>query len=101
TFSEKRRTWDFGLQQDLHLGAPSDLTWGLGYRNTHDETGGPPFAIIFSPGARTLQTWNAFVEHQLHFAGDRAAWTLGTKFEHNAVTGFEVQPGTRIGWKIS
>jgi iron complex outermembrane recepter protein len=101
TFSERRRTWDFGVQQNLYLGARSDLTWGLGYRNTHDDTGGPPFAIIFSPGARTLETWNVFVEHQLDFAGDRAVWAAGSKFEHNDVTGFEVQPGTRIGWKIS
>jgi iron complex outermembrane receptor protein len=101
TFSEKRRTWDLGAQQALKLGARSDLTWGLGYRNTHDDTGGPPFAIIFSPGARTLQTWNVFAEHQLHFADHRAVWTLGSKLEHNDVTGFEVQPGTRLGWKIS
>jgi iron complex outermembrane receptor protein len=101
TFSERRRTLDFGVQQDAHLGARSDLTWGLGYRDTHDDTGGPPFAIIFSPGARTLRTWNVFVEHQLRFAGDRAVWALGSKLEHNDVTGFEVQPGTRIGWKMS
>jgi iron complex outermembrane receptor protein len=101
TFSEKRRTWDLGVQQDLRLGTRSHLTLGLGYRNTHDDTGGPPFAIIFSPGARTLQTWSAFAEHQLDFAGDRAVWAFGSKLENNDVTGFEVQPGTRVGWKIS
>jgi iron complex outermembrane receptor protein len=100
-FDETRDTYDLGAQHEFWLGDANDFTYGLGFRSTHDRTGGPPLLIIFDPATRTLRTWSAFVQDQIHFAGDAVIWTVGSKFEHNDSTGFEIQPGMRIGWQIT
>jgi iron complex outermembrane receptor protein len=100
-FDETRDTVDLGAQHDLWLGARNEFTYGFGYRNSHDRTGAPPLLIVFDPNSRTLQTWSAFLQDQFHFLDDAAVWTLGSKFEHNDVSGFEVQPGTRVGWQFA
>jgi iron complex outermembrane receptor protein len=97
---ERRSTWDLSSEWRQTLGARHALILGAGYRNSRDETGGPPLALIFSPASRTLQTYSAFVQDQISLADGRGTLTLGTKFEHNDFTGVEFQPGVRLGWKL-
>ncbi|HUS23943.1 MAG TPA: TonB-dependent receptor [Candidatus Binatia bacterium] len=97
-FEERRRTGDLQVQHRLRLGDSHTLIYGGGWRGTHDSTGGPPLAIIFSPASRTLQTWSLFAQDQWRL-GD-AELTVGSKFEHNSYTGFDVQPGVRLGWAL-
>lgn len=99
TFREHRETWDLGLQHQTWIGSRHEWAYGIGYRHSHDSTGGAPLAVIFNPDSRELQTFSAFVQDQIHF-GDNLTWTLGTKFEHNDFTGTEIQPGTRLGWQF-
>lgn len=101
TFDERRNTWNLSTEWRQDLGARHTLIFGAGYRNSRDETGGPPLAIIFSPESRTLETYSAFVQDQISLAGGRGTLTLGSKFEHNDFTGFEFQPGARLGWKLT
>ena len=99
-FIERRNTWDLSTEWRQDLGARHSLIVGAGYRNSRDETGGPPLTLIFSPASRTLQTYSAFAQDQISFAAGRGTLTLGSKFEHNDFTGAEVQPGMRLGWKL-
>ncbi len=98
-FEEKRDTVNADLQHRFGLG-DHELIYGFGARLSRDETGGPPLLIVFSPPDRTVKIFNAFVQDKISFAGGRVKWTIGSKFEHNDFTGFEVQPGTRLGWVV-
>jgi len=99
-FSEKRDTGDVQFQHRFTLKpVAATVTWGGGYRVSHDETGGPPRAIIFDPASRTLETWSLFVQGQRALGKD-GELSVGSKFEHNELTGFEAQPGVRLGWKL-
>lgn len=101
TFGERRETYDASLQHLLNLGdGRHKLIYGASYRYTQDETEGPPQIIIFDPASRSLKTYGAFVQDQIQI-GENLTWTLGSKFEHNDLTGFEIQPSTRIGWQFS
>ena len=100
TFDERRNTWNLSTEWRQDVGTRHALILGAGYRNSRDETGGPPLSIIFSPASRTLETYSAFVQDQISLAGGRGTLTLGSKFEHNDFTGYEFQPGARLGWKL-
>lgn len=102
TYEETRDTADLDFQRHQQLGTRNTLTYGLGYRSSHDDTAAPPdVAIVFTPPSRTLETQTGFVQDQLHFDDDRVVVTLGSKFEHNDFTGFEMQPGLRVGWTLA
>jgi iron complex outermembrane recepter protein len=98
-FEETRDSLDLGFEHRISLGEIHDLTWGLGAEYSRDKTGGAPLAIIFEPQNRSINTFSAFVQDKIRL-GDKGELTLGSKFEHNDFTGFEVQPGIRLGWKL-
>lgn len=96
---ETRDTLDLSFQHRIALGARNNLTWGLGARQSKDETGGVPLAIIFEPQDRRIRTYSAFVQDQIRL-GVNGQLTLGSKFENNDFTGNEVQPSVRLGWTL-
>lgn len=99
-FADRRDTGDVQFQQRFTLASlGTAITWGAGYRVSHDDTGGPPRAIIFDPASRALETYNLFVQAQ-RALGEGGELTVGSKFEHTDQTGFEAQPGVRLGWAL-
>ena len=98
-FLERRDTYDLELEHRLPLGERHLLTWALGARSTRDETGGRPLFAIFDPSRKTLSTYAASLQDQIRLFDD-GELTLGSKLEHNDFTGFEVQPGIRLGWRL-
>ncbi|MFA5941991.1 MAG: TonB-dependent receptor [Sinimarinibacterium sp.] len=99
-YEETRDTLNLDAQHRLAVGSLQEFVYGLSYRNTDDETGGPPRAYIFAPQSARLETFGAFVQDQIRLAGGDGTLTLGSKFEHNDYTGFEVQPSVRLGWQL-
>jgi iron complex outermembrane receptor protein len=51
------------------------------------------------PSKRQDQLWNAFIQDDIMILPHKVWLTLGSKFEHNDYTGFELQPSARIRWK--
>ena len=98
-YREVRDTVDLQGQWSTRLAERHQITAGLGYRRSRDETGGPPRAIIFTPADRSIDQPSAFVQDRVTLWQDRLTLTVGSKFEHNDFTGYEVQPGVRIGLK--
>ncbi len=94
---EARNTLDFDLQHRFALGERNELVWGLGYRATMDDTR-RSFQLALNPDDRTLQLLNAFVQDTITIAPDRLKLILGTKIEHNDITGVELQPNARLLW---
>lgn len=99
-FAEDRDTGDVQAQARFPVKAlQATITTGVGYRVTRDHTGGPPLAIILEPSSRTLETYNALVQGERRI-GTHGDLTVGAKLEHNESTGFELQPGIRLGWEV-
>lgn len=98
-FQERRHTAELGLRNNIPVGR-HNLVWGAGGRVSRDETGGQPLLLFFDPQDRILDKYNLYAQDQIRL-GDGGELTLGSKFEYNTITGFEVQPGVRLGWMLT
>ena len=95
--AERRDTFDVDFQQTPPRWRQHQLNWGLGYRVTTDQiTAVAPTAFV--PPDRSDALYSGFVQDEFGLIPDRVRLTLGSKFEHNAYSGFEVQPGARVLW---
>jgi len=99
-FKEQRDIVDLEVQHRFAWGARQTVVYGAGYRQSHDVTGTPPLVFIFVPPTETLDYYNAFVQDQIALWSG-AELTLGSKFERNDYTGWEIQPNARLGWRAS
>jgi iron complex outermembrane receptor protein len=98
TVQEDRDTVDFDFQHHFLLGQRHEITWGLGYRLTKDHLRNN-FTVSFDPDSKTDDLVSAFVQDEIALMKDILKLTVGSKFEHNDYTGFEMQPSVRILWK--
>ena len=95
--TESRDTADVQLEYRFALGSRNDVVWGLGYRFTTDEFSRSQ-TVVFDPLARDLNLYTAFVQDEITLVPKRLRLTLGSKFEHNDYTGWEIQPSARLLW---
>jgi iron complex outermembrane receptor protein len=87
---------DLDFHHHLHIGSRHDVVWGLSYRVDANRFGGNSL-ITLNPLQRTDSLYSAFVQDEIIIA--KTLWlTLGSKFEHNAYTGFEVEPSAQLVW---
>ncbi|MDH3446311.1 MAG: TonB-dependent receptor plug domain-containing protein, partial [Deltaproteobacteria bacterium] len=98
--SETRQTADFELQHKLQPTDAYQLIWGVGYRYSGSRLK-DSFTVMFNPKRRNDQLFSAFVHNEFDLMRDRLRLTLGSKFEHNDYTGFEVQPNARLTWMVN
>ncbi len=94
---ETRDTFDLDVQHQFSWGSRQDIIWGLGYRFTDDKFTSSPF-ITIQPNSRSQHLFSAFVQDDITLIKDRLHVILGSKFEHNDYTGFEIQPTARLLW---
>jgi iron complex outermembrane receptor protein len=99
-FKEDRHNVDLDFQHRFPIGGRHDIVWGLGYRLTSDNEGNT-FTVSLTPASRTMHLVSAFAQDEIVLMADRLHVTLGSKFEHNDFTGFEIQPGARLLWTPS
>lgn len=95
--AEKRDIADVDFQHHLALGTQHRIVWGLGYRFTNDQLANSQ-NIQFSPFSRVLNLWSGFVQDEITIVPKTVALTLGSKIEHNDLTGLVVQPNGRLRW---
>jgi iron complex outermembrane recepter protein len=107
-FREDRDTYDLNFQHRFELPeAPfvlwpfvnldQEIIWGLGYRATSDDIR-TNFTVGFRPRNRTTSVFSAFVQDEIRIITNQLHFLVGSKFEHNDYTGFEVQPSGRLIW---
>jgi len=88
---------DVDFQHHLTPGTRHDIVWGAGYRLTSDEEE-PGYNRSYVPASRTTNLFSAFIQDEIDLG--RSVWfTLGSKVEHNAYTGFEFQPSAKLLWQ--
>jgi len=96
-FGEDRDTGDIDLQHRFALGEIQEIIWGIGFRVTHADIKNS-LNVSFIPSDRTLSLYSAFVQDEITIIPDLVRLAIGSKFEHNDFTGFEVQPSARALW---
>jgi len=95
--TEDLTTYDLDGQHRFQLGRRQEVIWGLAARLMVDDTESDT-SLAFLPANKTLQLYSGFVQDEIALSGDRLRLSLGSKFEHNSYTGFEVQPSVRLAW---
>jgi iron complex outermembrane recepter protein len=93
---ETTQTVDFEFQQRLPLGRRHDLVWGAGQRFWWDEEE-VKFAEYLDPPSSRTRLFNAFVQDEIVLL-PTLNLSVGSKFEHNTIAGFEAQPTARVAW---
>jgi iron complex outermembrane recepter protein len=90
-------TYDLDLQDHFAWGTRQKLSWGLGYRATH-EADNDISVVRFTPPVLDQVLYSAFLQDEV--ALTRAVTlTAGSKLEHNDYTGYEAEPSVRLQWQ--
>lgn len=98
--AETRDTVDFDFQHRRRFARRHQVVWGGGYRVSSGRiTATPP--TQFFPADRTDNLFTAFAQDDFALVADRLRLVFGTKVEHNAYSGFEIQPAARVMWTIN
>ncbi|HKV46972.1 MAG TPA: TonB-dependent receptor plug domain-containing protein [Candidatus Acidoferrales bacterium] len=93
-----RNTLDIDFMYHRSLGARNDLLMGAGARWSADNITQKFATLNFTSGQETDSIYSGFLQDQITIAPGRVALTIGSKFEHNNRSGFDVQPSARALW---
>jgi len=99
TLTDDLDTYDADFHHRFPVGDRHHLSWGLGYRFTHDDVGNTP-ALSFIPARLNQSLFSGFAQDEIALS-TTLAFTAGTKLEHNAYTGLEVEPSARLQWSVT
>ena len=90
-------TLDVDLLHRFPWGGMHETVWGGGFRFVDEKMTDSP-TIRFNPRYRNERLYSAFLQDDITVVQDRLHMVIGSKFEHNVYTGFEVQPSGRLIW---
>ncbi|MDY6950764.1 MAG: TonB-dependent receptor [Thermodesulfobacteriota bacterium] len=90
-------TFDVDFHHRFQVSKRQEIMWGLGYRLASNNVDGN-FDVTFSPDSREDHLFSLFVQDEILLLKDRLYLTMGSKFEHNDYTDFEIQPSARMMW---
>jgi iron complex outermembrane receptor protein len=96
-FVDHQNIFDMDFQHSFHLGNAQQVVWGLGYRSIRDRND-PSFSVSLQPNQVTLNQFSAFLQDEIGIVHNKLRLTVGSKFERNDFTGFEVEPNARLLW---
>jgi iron complex outermembrane receptor protein len=99
-FVDHQNIFDLDFQDGFHVGESQQFVWGLGYRSIRDRNDSS-FTVSLQPNQVSLNQFSAFLQDEISLVDNRLRLTLGSKFEHNDFTGFEVEPNARLLWTLS
>lgn len=90
---------DLDVQHRFSPAEDHELTWGLGARYRSDDIANAEHVSI-SPNASSDMLYSLFLQDEIRLAHDAYRLTLGSKFEHNAYSGWEILPSARLLWNL-
>ncbi len=97
-FNEDRDTGDIDAEYRVPIGERQSIVAGTGYRYSRSYNLKSNFTVSWFPPDRTTHIFNAFVQDEIALVKDRLRLTLGSKFEYNDYTHWEIQPSGRLLW---
>src|SRR5437667_2681 len=99
-FGDHQNILDLDFQHAFHVGDSQQFVWGLGYRSIHDKNDAS-FTVSLQPNQVTLNQFSTFLQDEISMVDNRLQITLGSKFERNEFTGFEIEPNARLLWNLT
>jgi iron complex outermembrane receptor protein len=96
-FNDTTDTVDLDLLHRFQLFSSHEIAWGGGFRYVDERIIGSDI-LSFNPGYRNEKLYSAFLQDDITVVQDKLHLIIGSKFEHNVYTGFEVQPSGRLIW---
>jgi len=99
-FGDHQNILDVDFQHGFHIGDSQQFVWGLGYRSIRDKND-PSFTVSLQPNQVTLNQFSTFLQDEISLVDNRLQITLGSKFERNKFTGFEIEPNARLLWNLT
>lgn len=90
-------TVDIDFQHRFSLTGTQNLIWGINLRYVHDDNK-ELLNVSIDPQSRNDQIYSSFIQDDITLIKDRLRLTVGSKFEYNDYTGFEIQPNIRMLW---
>ncbi len=87
---------DADLQYHFYLGSRQDVIVGAEFRNSHLAFR-DGYSVQLTPPEFVGNLWSSFVQDEIRLTPSLAL-TIGSKFEHNSLTGFEMEPGAQLAW---
>jgi iron complex outermembrane receptor protein len=100
TRDERVTTFDLDFQHRFAAARIHDIVWGLGYRHTDDQATSAAGLFGVGVASRAMDTFSGFLQDEIELADNRVWLMLGTKVEHNDLTGVEWQPNVRALWAL-
>lgn len=91
------KTMDVDFSHYFSWAERFETVWGVGYRSTDDKVVAGGFVDFQDPSFHA-DLYNAFIQQDVSFYKNKLRFSLGSKFEHNSFTGFEIQPSLRAIW---
>jgi iron complex outermembrane receptor protein len=95
---ETRNTYDLDLLYHFAARGRQDALLGVGARWSHDDITNIYPTLTFTPPQETDSIYSWFVQDQIGIVPEKLSLILGSKFEHNNRSGFEIQPNGRLLW---
>jgi iron complex outermembrane receptor protein len=95
---EIRDTFDIDLLYHVTLKDRHNVLMGIGGRWSPDSIVQKFATLDFKPHKETDSIYSGFLQDQIAIVPDKVALTLGSKFEYNNYSGFEIQPNVRLLW---
>ncbi|HEY8963531.1 MAG TPA: TonB-dependent receptor, partial [Alphaproteobacteria bacterium] len=97
-FVDNRTIFDIEAQYNWPIMGRHEIIGGAGYRFAADNEE-ITRNTSFDPLGRRDSLYSAFIQDKIELAPDRWYLTLGSKFEHNEYSGFEIQPSARLQYQ--
>jgi iron complex outermembrane receptor protein len=97
SFTQDLDTYDLDVQHRFTPAAGHDVVWGGGFRLAADDIINTP-ANAFLPPRVARESFSAFVQDGMTVVEEKLHLTVGSKFEHDDYTGWEVEPSLRLAW---
>lgn len=74
-----------------------DTLWGIGYRYTKNDIENSA-SISFNNNHQDDEVFNAFIQDDIAIIKNKWYFIIGSKFEKNNFSGYEIQPNIRLLW---
>ncbi|HXS93667.1 MAG TPA: TonB-dependent receptor [Candidatus Limnocylindrales bacterium] len=92
----RERVFDIEYQNNWRLAERHDVVWGVEFRRD-DSHLNPADWIHFTPERSHDNLISGFLQDEIQLS-EGVSLTLGSKFEHNSYTGFDLEPSVRLAW---
>jgi iron complex outermembrane receptor protein len=99
-FGETRNRLDVDLLLRTRAGSRHLVSWGAGARSSRSDFSSKYSALFMVPEDRNQHLGSVYAQDEIELLSDQLYATVGTKLEHNAYTGWEVQPSARLLWRV-